>query len=136
MQMWMGVWQRIGMLSLGMHLCFLVVPFLGVLNGRRSFLSPPQRVSMLPSLTPQRKDSGLGPSFLSFSLASSTPPPFSRTISLLSHLQKTTSTMPVPNTSTFGSILFAMPSKMVLFNLFTALPTIWSPTCLPKPYHP
>jgi hypothetical protein len=126
----MGVWQRIGTLSLGTHSCFLVVPFLGVLNGRRLFLSPPRRASTLPSLTPRRKDSGFIPSFLSSSPASLTPPHCFRIINPPLHLLKITSTMRVPSTSTSTFILFAMSSKTVLFASSTALPTTWLPTHL------
>jgi len=131
----MGVWQRIGTLSLGMHLCFMVAPFLGVLNGRRPFLSPPWRVSMLLSLMPQRKASVSGLSCHNFSLGSSTPPLSSQIINPPSHLPKTTSTMLVPNISTSDSISFAMSSKTALFDSSIALPMIWSPIRLPKPYH-
>jgi len=130
-----GVWQRIGTLSLGTHLCFMVAPFLGVLNGRRLFLSPPWRATTLLSLMPQRKASGSGLSCHNFSLGSSTPPLSSWIINPLSHLPRTTSTTLVPNTLTSDSISFAMSSKMALFNSSIALPTIWSLICLPKPYH-
>ena len=136
MQMLMGVWQRIGTLSLGMHSCFLVVPFRGVLNGRKSFLSPLWRANTLPLLMRQRKPFGFVPSFPNFSLGSLTRRLSSRTISPPSHSPKITNITLVPSTSISASILFATSSKTAWFILFTAPRTTWLPTRSRKPFHP